>query len=253
MREEAHGVTLGGSVSVLSDGLTDAALGGAPAMLAYWDADCRNVIANAAYARWTGISVQQLRGLHLHEVLGEAVYRWKTPYIDGVLRGVPQVFDRLHTDVGGTTRHAHLVYSPDIVGGEVVGFLGMGIDLTGCGQCDPPSQGQRLREIDGVLMEQLTMRELHVLQLLPSHMSRKEIAAKLYVSVNTVKAHTKSIYRKLGASSRREAIEHGLAARLLHSSLAEAIFSEQYQVVVPSCPTMADRPLATRLGPTPSG
>jgi DNA-binding CsgD family transcriptional regulator len=243
MREEELGVTLGGSVSVLSDGLTDAALGGAPAMLAYWDAGCRNVIANAAYASWTGISVQELRGLHLCEVLGDEVYRWKTPYIDGVLHGVPQVFDRLHTDVGGTTRYAHLMYSPDIVGGEVVGFLGMGIDLTGCGQFDPdpPSHGQRLHEVDGALIEQLTMRELHVLQLLPSHMSRKEIAASLFVSVNTVKAHTKSIYRKLGASSRREAIEHGLAARLLHSSWADAIFSNQYQVVVPSCPTVAER------------
>jgi LuxR family maltose regulon positive regulatory protein len=54
--------------------------------------------------------------------------------------------------------------------------------------------------------EELTERELAVLQLLPSGLSQREIGTALYVSQNTVKTHMRSIYGKLGASSRRQAV-----------------------------------------------
>lgn len=57
----------------------------------------------------------------------------------------------------------------------------------------------------------LTDRELAVLQLLPSMMSNEQIAGELFVSVNTVKVHLKSLYRKLGVTSRREAVLAGAA------------------------------------------
>jgi DNA-binding CsgD family transcriptional regulator len=53
----------------------------------------------------------------------------------------------------------------------------------------------------------LTKREQTLLQLLPSHLSYSEIASELYLSVNTVKANLKALYRKLGASSRSEAVQ----------------------------------------------
>jgi LuxR family maltose regulon positive regulatory protein len=62
-------------------------------------------------------------------------------------------------------------------------------------------------------VEPLTERELTVLRYLQSMMSTAEIASVLYLSVNTVKTHVKSIYRKLGAGRRREAVEQ---ARQLH-------------------------------------
>ncbi|WP_220187654.1 helix-turn-helix transcriptional regulator, partial [Pseudonocardia pini] len=52
----------------------------------------------------------------------------------------------------------------------------------------------------------LSSRELTVLALLPSLLSLDEIAAELAVSVNTVKSHVRSIYTKLGVSSRRLAV-----------------------------------------------
>jgi LuxR family maltose regulon positive regulatory protein len=62
----------------------------------------------------------------------------------------------------------------------------------------------------------LSERELTVLALLPSLLSLDEIATDLTVSVNTVKSHVRSIYTKLGVSSRRLAVlaahEHGLLA-----------------------------------------
>ena len=52
----------------------------------------------------------------------------------------------------------------------------------------------------------LSERELTVLGLLPSMLSLDEIATDLTVSVNTVKSHVRSIYTKLGVSSRRTAV-----------------------------------------------
>jgi LuxR family maltose regulon positive regulatory protein len=53
---------------------------------------------------------------------------------------------------------------------------------------------------------ELTAAELRVLGQLPTHRSLVEIGEHLYVSRNTVKTHTLSIYRKLGVSGRSEAV-----------------------------------------------
>jgi LuxR family transcriptional regulator, maltose regulon positive regulatory protein len=63
--------------------------------------------------------------------------------------------------------------------------------------------------------EELTERELGVLRLLPSELSQREIGAALYVSVNTVKSHARSIYRKLNVDTRDEAVDRARALGLL--------------------------------------
>ena len=52
----------------------------------------------------------------------------------------------------------------------------------------------------------LTGAELRLLPLLPTHLSIPEIAGKLFLSPNTIKSQAISIYRKLGASSRSQAV-----------------------------------------------
>jgi LuxR family maltose regulon positive regulatory protein len=61
----------------------------------------------------------------------------------------------------------------------------------------------------------LTPAELRVLQYLPTHLSFPQIAGQVYVSPNTVKTQAQGVYRKLGVSSRREAVEEARAAGLL--------------------------------------
>ena len=65
-----------------------------------------------------------------------------------------------------------------------------------------------------IVTEPLTPAELRVLELLPTS-TYPQMAATLYISRNTVKTHLRSIYHKLGATSRSEAIERAVDLRLL--------------------------------------
>ncbi len=64
-----------------------------------------------------------------------------------------------------------------------------------------------------LVVDRLSEREREVLRLLAGMLSTAEIAAEMYISVNTVKTHLKSIYRKLSADHRGEAVRR---ARQLH-------------------------------------
>src|SRR5207302_8034630 len=59
----------------------------------------------------------------------------------------------------------------------------------------------------------LSARELEVLLLLDDHLGTDEIAKRLFISEHTVRSHVKSLLRKLGVSSRREALERLAVAR----------------------------------------
>ncbi|MEA2293614.1 MAG: LuxR family transcriptional regulator, maltose regulon positive regulatory protein [Solirubrobacteraceae bacterium] len=61
----------------------------------------------------------------------------------------------------------------------------------------------------------LTIAELRVLRFLPSHLSFREIGARLHVSANTVKTQALAVYRKLDVSSRSEAVARANAVGLL--------------------------------------
>lgn len=65
------------------------------------------------------------------------------------------------------------------------------------------------------LLEPLSQRELDVLAYLPGRMRNQDIAADMYVSVNTVKTHVASIYRKLDVTERNEAVERAYLLGLL--------------------------------------
>jgi NarL family two-component system response regulator YdfI len=65
------------------------------------------------------------------------------------------------------------------------------------------------------LAESLTRRELEVLQMLAGGLSNKEIAARLSISDHTVKFHLASIFGKLGAASRTEAVSIGIRRGLI--------------------------------------
>jgi DNA-binding CsgD family transcriptional regulator len=59
------------------------------------------------------------------------------------------------------------------------------------------------------LPDPLRPQELKVLRYLGSRLTQREIAAELYISINTMKTHVKAIYRKLDVGTRRDAVERG--------------------------------------------
>jgi LuxR family maltose regulon positive regulatory protein len=72
---------------------------------------------------------------------------------------------------------------------------------------------------EGAWAMSLTGAELRLLPYLATHLMFPEIASRLFISRNTVKTEAVAIYRKLGVSSRSEAIERAVEVGLLESSV----------------------------------
>ncbi len=67
-------------------------------------------------------------------------------------------------------------------------------------------------------IDELSERELAVLWLLSSRLSLREIGNELYVSLNTIKTHTRNIYAKLRVSGREQAVARAHELDLLQRS-----------------------------------
>ena len=96
----------------------------------------------------------------------------------------------------------------------------MGADLAGTVLEDFLTATQTLlhdARVEGIVPDTLTPAELRVLQYLPSRLTFPEIAAHLFVSQNTIKTHALAIYRKLGTTSRNEAVDRARALGLVES------------------------------------
>jgi DNA-binding CsgD family transcriptional regulator len=68
---------------------------------------------------------------------------------------------------------------------------------------------------DAIRRTGITARELEVLQLVALGLSTREIADKLFISINTVKSHTASLFQKLDVRRRTQAVQKATAAGLL--------------------------------------
>lgn len=101
-----------------------------PSVVSYWDSDQRCRYANAAYERWLGVSRPRMANISLRELLGP-IYELNQPYIEAVLRGEPQQFERAIPDPnGGPSRHSLAHYIPHIEGGVVKGFVALVNEVT---------------------------------------------------------------------------------------------------------------------------
>ena len=79
----------------------------------------------------------------------------------------------------------------------------------------PPVRRHDTGQAVPVIVEQLSERESEVLRHLSGMLSTAEIATEMYISVNTVKTHLRSIYRKLSADHRGEAVRRARQLKLI--------------------------------------
>jgi len=73
----------------------------------------------------------------------------------------------------------------------------------------------KVNNLQSIIIEPLSERELEVLRLLGTELSGPEIARELIVSLNTLRTHTKNIFNKLGVNNRRAAVRRAEELDLL--------------------------------------
>jgi DNA-binding NarL/FixJ family response regulator len=116
--------------------------------------------------------------------------------------------------------HAWGVLSPDATEDELVAAVravgeGLWVGAPGLVGDLIRLSGRRESSSDDSLVEQLTAREMEVIQLMAQGLANKQIALKLGISEHTVKFHLSSLYAKLGISSRTEAVKRGIELGLI--------------------------------------
>jgi PAS domain S-box-containing protein len=101
-----------------------------PSMLSYWSRDLRCQFANRAYGTWFGVDPDRLIGTSLADLLGPELFALNEPYVRAVLQGKEQVFERVVTGPDGTVRQSLATYVPDVVDGEVRGYVAQITEVT---------------------------------------------------------------------------------------------------------------------------
>jgi LuxR family maltose regulon positive regulatory protein len=131
----------------------------------------------------------------------------------------PEGYVRTFVDEGPPM--AHLLYEaatrgilPDYAGRLLAAFP----DSKAAPVASPKADQRPAPTLESALIEPLSERELEVLHLIAEGLTNAEIASRLYLSLNTVKAHTRNIYGKLDAHSRTQAVARARVLGVLTSA-----------------------------------
>jgi LuxR family maltose regulon positive regulatory protein len=178
-RLDARDVEAAGSALDNGPGITDETP--AASRLEWWLAEARLAFDNDDDSRGRQSLLKAVK-LGVREEL-RLPFALESAWMRPVLRGDPQL-----------AQACREVLSPDPAGDSRLG----GPDAAG-----------------PVIVEELSGREREVLKLLAAMLTTSEVASELYISVNTVKSHLKSIYRKLSARHRGEAVRRAKELRLI--------------------------------------
>lgn len=198
----------------------NAVLNSISSMIGYWDRNLRNRFANHAYRDWFGIDPATIPGKHIREVIGEERYRLNLPYIEAVLGGAAQQFERaIPSPDGRSVNHALARYIPDIVDGEVQGFFVEVMDVTSIKRSEQALQrAQELGRLGSYLIE------------LPSESWIGSPMLERIFGIGPACEHTVSGWGQLlHAADRQATLDY------FHQVVAQrGVFDRQYRIIRPS-------------------
>ncbi|MBL8055827.1 MAG: hypothetical protein JNK29_03970, partial [Anaerolineales bacterium] len=159
-------------------------------------------VAEAARQTWSMVELRLLQALvfQAQKELAQALAALEKALVLGRPAGLVRTF----LDEGEPL--AKLLYQAKVrqLGAGYPAELLSGMDQTSR-PAPPPAQ---------LLIEPLTLREIEVLRLIEAGCSNQDIAARLVLSLPTVKRHISNIYNKLGAANRAQAIARGRELKL---------------------------------------
>jgi PAS domain S-box-containing protein len=101
-----------------------------PNPLAYWDLNKRCRFANRNYRERFGRSEAEMDGIELAVLLAPELMADSRAYLPGLLRGEPQTYQRQRVDPQGVTLHMQVSCIPDMVDGQMRGFLVVIVDIS---------------------------------------------------------------------------------------------------------------------------
>ena len=172
--------------------------------------------AKAGQYRLVMLEALLLRAQVLALCSGPSLDAAQADYLRALELGEPQGFTAVFAEQGAPVRQTLAKLhrqrrlgpvNPDYVERILAAFSGSQHDLL----ASPQEEGRP----PDALPEPLSDRELDVLRLLAAGMTYKDIAAALFVSVNTVRFHVKAIYGKLQVHNRTQAVETARASQLI--------------------------------------
>jgi two-component system CheB/CheR fusion protein len=107
-------------------------LDGIPGMVATYDLDMRVRYANRAYARQFGYEPLGIKGVHVRDILGDALYQKLLPHIEAAWRGELRSYERELADprAPDRPRYYQVQLIPDMVGPDMRGVLAVMFDVT---------------------------------------------------------------------------------------------------------------------------
>jgi LuxR family maltose regulon positive regulatory protein len=169
--------------------------------------------AAAAWLAEQGHPVEAVRQAQAAQDWGTAARLLSDHWLDLYLGGRVALLVEL---LAGFPRRV-VAASPELITVQVAGDL-VRRSVADAGERAGPEMRTAVRIGPPRVAEQLTDSETRVLRYLPTNLTAPEIAAELWLSVNTVGTHTRHLYAKLGVHSRHEAVDRARALGLLAPS-----------------------------------
>lgn len=101
-----------------------------PTQIAYWDKALHCLYANNAYRQWFGKTAEEMENISVRTLLGEDAFARSKPFMDAVLAGEAQLFERMVIRPDGSTGYNQVRYVPNRLDGEIHGMFVLAVDVT---------------------------------------------------------------------------------------------------------------------------